>query len=103
MRRFRQFVASTVRRRRVLVASLVLASCTKPSPTTEAPIKADDAAVLTSPPPTATPTAMPTAEDDGPDAGAGDVFCAKDADCDWDDPCMAKRCIAAPKKGFVGC
>src|SRR5207253_2003699 len=44
-----------------------------------------------------------TASAEGNDAGAGDVFCTLDVDCDWDEPCMAKACIGGPKKGFVGC
>jgi hypothetical protein len=87
--------------RHAIVAVLsIVAACARPTSTTEPPIRGDDAAI-----PTATPStmAMPTVSASSSTTAiaaenAADVHCTKDDDCDWDDPCMAKRCLGGPRK-----
>ncbi|MEO7096057.1 MAG: hypothetical protein ABI175_22540, partial [Polyangiales bacterium] len=95
--------------KRSAVASLallsLLAACTRPTTPTEGPIRADDTKVAPTASVSVTATASVTATttvDDAATTAADDVYCATSKDCDWDDPCMAKRCVAA-SKGFGGC
>jgi hypothetical protein len=91
----------------IVVVAVLAAACGKPSSTSQPPTPpadagtaAADAAAAAAAPADAAPAAPPATPDAGPLGARGD-YCDQDADCGWDDPCMARRCGKAPEP--TGC
>jgi hypothetical protein len=89
-------------KRSILALLLVLVTAC-PRPGANEKIRGDDAGTSK---PSAGPEPVSTMPSELPNddaASPGDVFCTSDLDCGWDQPCVAKLCVGAPKTPFIGC
>jgi hypothetical protein len=90
--------------RRSIIGLLCIALVTAcPRPSTNEPIRGDDAGASKPTPVPAPVSAAPSIAPSDDVTSGEDAFCTGDADCSWDEPCMAKRCLGKPKTPFVGC